>query len=114
MALDLATSACVRRGPPFRRRSTARRPGHLSSTLSPMLSSEESSHPNAPDAVRLQGFTDRGGEFVFMSVRHRTLSCGNGVTPAQRRSSTARRQKFSCILFSKYGTCAIVVSVDKF
>src|ERR1700722_39907 len=65
MALDLATSACVRRGPPFRRRSTARRPGHLSSTLSPMLCSEESSHPNAPDAVRLQGFTDRGGEFGF-------------------------------------------------
>ena len=30
-----------------------------------MLSSEESSHPNAPDAVSLQGFADRGGEFGF-------------------------------------------------
>ena len=67
MALDLAgrRQLAFDAARPFAAARPPGDPGHLSSTLSPTLSSEESSHPNAPDAIRLQGFTDRGGEFGF-------------------------------------------------
>jgi hypothetical protein len=79
-----------------------------------MLSSEESSHPNAPGAIRLQGFTDRGGEFGFHVGSSSDVELREWRHAGAAEIQHGAASKFSCILFSKYGTCAIVVSVDKF
>jgi hypothetical protein len=79
-----------------------------------MLSSEESSHPNAPDAVSLQGFADRGGEFGFHVGSSSDVELREWRHAGAAEIQHGAASKFSCILFSKYGTCAIVVSVDKF